>query len=251
MVGTKADIIAHLQREILPLQGYKPIPAGRVPDTGLGMIQTAFPEQSFPLGVIHEFISSGAEDAAAGAGFIAGIVGGLMRKTGSAVWILSAATVFPPALQAFGVAPHRIIFIRLQKEKEMLWAMEEALKCEGLSAVIAEIKDLSFTASRRLQLAVEKSRVTGFVLRKDCRNLQTTACVTRWRVTAAPSELPEGMPGLGFPCWNVELLKVRNGRPGKWQVEFANGRFRDVKAKVKTEKQKVFQAGVVPGKVSA
>jgi len=34
------------------------------------------------------------------------------------------------------------------------------------------------------------------------------------------------MPGVGFPRWNVELLKVRNGKPGTWQVEFSAGRFR-------------------------
>jgi protein ImuA len=37
--------------------------------------------------------------------------------------------------------------------------------------------------------------------------------------------LDNGIPGVGFPCWNVELLKVRNGRPGTWQVEWRGGRF--------------------------
>jgi protein ImuA len=36
------------------------------------------------------------------------------------------------------------------------------------------------------------------------------------------------MPGVGFPRWNVELLKVRNGKPGSWQIEFAAGRFRHI-----------------------
>jgi protein ImuA len=36
------------------------------------------------------------------------------------------------------------------------------------------------------------------------------------------------MPGVGFPRWNVELLKVRNGKPGAWQIEFAEGKFRPV-----------------------
>ena len=104
--------------------------------------------------------------------------------------------------------------------------MEEALKCKGLSAVIGEMQDLSFTASRRLQLAVEQSQVTGFVLRKNPRSLNTSACLARWKITSLPSELPGEMPGVGFPRWNVELLKVRNGRPGNWQIEFAAGRFR-------------------------
>jgi protein ImuA len=28
------------------------------------------------------------------------------------------------------------------------------------------------------------------------------------------------MPGVGFPKWNVELLKMRNGKPGSWEVEW-------------------------------
>ena len=61
--------------------------------------------------------------------------------------------------------------------------MEEALKCDGIAAVVGEIQELSFTVSRRLQLAVEQSRVTGFILRNNPRNLNTTACVTRWKIT--------------------------------------------------------------------
>jgi protein ImuA len=64
--------------------------------------------------------------------------------------------------------------------------VEEALRCNRLAAVVAEIGELSFTASRRLQLAVEQSRVTGFILRLKPRNLTSTACVTRWRVTSLP-----------------------------------------------------------------
>ncbi len=132
--------------------------------------------------------------------------------------------MFPPALKSFGIAPDKIIFIDLKKEKEILWAMEEALKCDSLSAVVGEMKELSFTNSRRLQLAVEQSRVTGFILRNNTRNFSTTACVTRWKIAPLPSE-SDDMPGVGFPRWNVELLKVRNGKPGSWQIEFAAGHF--------------------------
>lgn len=103
--------------------------------------------------------------------------------------------------------------------------MEEALKCEGLSAVIAEVREINLTASRRLQLAVEKSGVTGLVLRNDADRLSTTACVARWRITPIISQLEDGMPGVGFPRWHVELLKVRNGNPGKWDIEWSAGKF--------------------------
>jgi len=228
MTGTKADIIAQLQREIFPLQGFKPALNNSIVDAGLGPIKNAFPNASFPLGAIHEFIAAEQEAHASTGGFVAGILSSIMKAAGAAIWISCSRTIFPPALKSFGIAPDKIIFIDLKKEKEVLWAMEEALKCNGLSAVIGEMQELSFTTSRRLQLAVEQSQVTGFVLRRNPRSLNTTACVTRWQIASLKSELEDNMPGVGFPRWNVELLKVRNGKPGSWQVEFAAGRFRHI-----------------------
>lgn len=225
MTGTKADTIAQLQKDILPLQGFKIPLNNTVVDAVPGPIKNAFPNAIFPVGAVHEFIYAGAEDAAATVGFVAALLASLMRSGGASIWISSSRLIFPPALQSFDIAPDKIIFIDLQKEKEILWAMEEALKCDGLSAVIGEMQELSFTASRRLQLAVEQSQVTGFILRRNPRSMNTTACLTRWKITSLPSELSDGMPGVGFPRWNVELLKVRNGKPGAWQIEFAAGRF--------------------------
>ncbi len=224
---TKANIIAQLQKEILPLQGYKPTAKSVGFDGGLGFIKHAFPNASFPLRATHEFLCSGAEDVSASAGFIAGILSAIMRRDGVSIWISSSQIIFPPALKSFGIEPDKIIFINLKEDKEILWVMEEALKYEGLSAVIAETQEISFTVSRRLQLAVEQSGVTGFIIRRNPKNL-ATACVTRWKITPLPTALEDNLPGVGFPRWYVELLKVRNGLPGNWQLEWAEGRFRHV-----------------------
>ena len=226
--SAKKDIILQLQKDILPLQGFNPPPPGIAIDAGLGTIVTAFPNASFPTGAIHEFLSTGIENAAATSGFITGLLAALAQSSKACVWISASRTLFPPALKLFGVEPDRIIFIDLAKERDVLWAMEEALKCEGLAAVVGEMQEISFTASRRLQLAVEQSRVTGFILRHHPRNLTTTACVCRWKITPLPSELEAGMPGVGFPRWQVALLKIRNGKPGTWQLEWAAGAFRCV-----------------------
>ena len=224
----KKDIIAQLQKNILPLQGLKPSTSSHAVHIELGPIKTAFPNAEFPLGAVHEFITEETEHVAATCGFIAGLFTDLMHNTGVSVWISSSRTVFPPALKVFGIEPDRIIFIDHQKEKEVLWAMEEALKCDGLAAVIGEISELSFTTSRRLQLAVEKSRVTGFILRHRPRNLNTIASVSRWKIIPLSSGLEDGLPGVGFPRWNVELLKIRNGKPGEWQMEWSAGRFQHI-----------------------
>jgi protein ImuA len=224
---SKADIIAQLQKEILPLYGSRTSANSIVFDSGLGRIKHAFPNASFPVSAMHEFICNEVEDNSATSGFISGILSSLMRSNGTSLWISASRSIFPPALKLFGIEPDKIIFVDIHKEKERLWAIEEALKCDGLSAVISELQDMSFTASRRLQLAVEKSGVTGFFIRRNPKNL-TTACAARWRITSLPCEVVDGMPGLTFPRWNVELLKVRNGKPGTWQLEWIDGSFRHV-----------------------
>jgi protein ImuA len=223
MSEKRTDVITALQADILRLQGFKAV-NNAATDVGLGPIRYAFPNGTFPLGCIHEFISAHAEGAAATGGFLAGLLATLMRGHGAVIWISTSRTLFPPALKTFGIEPDRFIFVDLRQEKDVLWVMDEALKCSAVTAVVGEMRDISFTASRRLQLAVEQSQVTGFILRHT-RRPTTTACISRWKITPLPSETIDDLPGIGFPRWNAELLRIRNGKPGSWNIQWINGRF--------------------------
>lgn len=225
MTHAKEDIISKLKQDILRWEGYRPPNPSENGTFGLGPIESAFPNAMFPTGAIHEFISYSPEDTAACGGFISGIVKTLLMDGGACLWISWSRRIYPPALKLFGVDPDKIVFVDVPLLKDVLWVTEEALKCEGVAAVICEANELNFTQSQRLQLAVEKSHVTGFILRKDVKKLTTTACVSRWAISSVPSELRMGMPGVGLPRWRVELLKVRNGNPGVWIVEWANKHF--------------------------
>ena len=220
----KSQIISRLQQEILVLEGFKVGSAGGS-DLGLGPINNAFPGNTFPIGAVHEFLSSCQETGAATCGFIAALLGQLMKSEGVAVWISRKRDIFPPALRALGIQPDKIIFLDLLKEKHVMWAVEEALKCGALSAVVGELTEISFAASRRLQLAVEQSKVTGFIVRNSPRQLSATACVSRWKVTPLLSHTVDSLPGVGFPRWNIELQRIRNGTPGVWRVHWASGNF--------------------------
>jgi len=228
MTATKTDILAQLQQQILAMQGFKTATVANAMSFGLGALESCFPNGVFPTGSIHEFVCQGAEQAAASEGFMAGLLAKLMESGAACLWISKNRKLFPPALQSFGVKPQQVIFIDLYREKEILWVMEEALKCEGLAAVIAELPDLDFAQSRRLQLAVEQSRVTGLVLRKEPKRLSATACTVRWQVKPQASELQMGLPGVGQPRWEVNLLKVRNGHTGSFIIEWATNHFKPI-----------------------
>lgn len=218
-------MIDKLRQDLLGWEGFRPIAPEERQSFGLGPIESVFPNRVFPTGALHEFISTRPEFTAAIGGFIAGILQTLLEKGGVCVWVSYTRRIYPPALKRFGVNPDRIIFIDVSREKDVLWVTEEALKCGGIAAVICETRLLSFMASRRLQLAIEQSHVTGFVLRKDVKQFNTTACTARWTVKPLRSRLRPGMPGVGHPRWQVELLKVKNGQTGSWTLEWKNNGF--------------------------
>lgn len=214
-------IIEQLQNQILALQERRPATDTPPAALGLGEMEAALPGKIFPRGAIHELISAAPEDAACTNGFLSVLLGRLMHTSGHCLWVSTRRTIFPPALKAFGVEPHRLVFVDTRKIKDTLWTIEEALKCDALTAVVGEIGELDFNASRRLQLAVEQSGVTGFVHRYHPRTVSALACTTRWKITPLASGADDGLPGVGFPSWNVQLLKVRSGRPGEWQVRWS------------------------------
>ena len=227
MPALKADIITQLKKELLALQGFRPLVHAHQ-QIDLGTINHSFPNSQFPLGVNHEFICSSKESLAASSGFIAGILSSMLTKGGAVVWISSSQIIFPPALVSFGIDPSQFIFIHLRNQKEINWTIEEALKCEGLAAVVGELANIDLTISRRLQLAAEQSRVTGFLLRHQPKQINTTAFTCRWQIQSIKSETTDGFPGVGYSRLKVELLKVRNGKPGQWVIEWSNARFNEV-----------------------
>src|SRR5258706_14312577 len=96
----KADRIAELQMDILRLEGFNSS-SNAILDVGLEPLKDAFPNGSFPLGAVHEFLSARAEDSASTGGFFFRLLGTLLWKRGTLLWVSSSRTVFSPPLQKF------------------------------------------------------------------------------------------------------------------------------------------------------
>ncbi|HWI94415.1 MAG TPA: hypothetical protein VNT20_24255 [Flavisolibacter sp.] len=223
MTKEKQEILSSLRKEILLMEGFKePL---LTDDTNLGRINEAFPNKVFPFSALHEFFCFNPEEVAASSAFIAGLLSSRVSKVATVVWIGPSIKVFPPSLRWFGIEPHCVVFLHVKKEKDISWAIHEALTCSSLSAVVGEMPEMSMTASRRFQLAIEDAGVGCFILRKNPKNLLTTA-VSRWHIQPLSTKTEKDFPGIGHPRWKVDLLKVRNGKTGSWNIEWANNGFR-------------------------
>ena len=186
---------------------------------GVPEIDQHVPGGGIASGALHE-VSGSPElaDEAAATVFLAGI---LARFEGTVFWAMHWRDLFSPALGLAGLHPDRVVFVEAGSDVNVLIAMEECLRHAGLGGVVGELRKMTLTASRRLQLAAEQSGVPAFVFRRASRAdalAEGTAAATRWRVRAAPSE-ELGIPSLGRPRWSLDLERARGGEPRSWIVE--------------------------------
>lgn len=221
MTHAKARVIDTLRAQIRKLEGIG-VPAGAaVMKMGLPPVDAVLPDGGLPLGCVHEVVSG---ERGAATGFCAVLSARVLetRGSGALLWLQRGDDLYLPGLTRYGIAPGGVITVAgLTKPADMLWALEEALKCNALGAVVAEVDQVGFTASRRLQLAAESAGITGFLISNNSDGA-TSAAVTRWRLTSVPSQA-DGLPGVGAPCWQVELLRARGGRPASWPVVWQEG----------------------------
>lgn len=212
-----ASALDHLRAQIAAIEGSAV--ARPVLPFGLAPIDERLPGGGLTTAALHEIAGSRqlADDAAATV-FLAGI---LARTEGPVFWCLRWRDLFAPALDLAGLSPMRVIYVETGSDVNALTAMEECLRHRGLGGVVGEVKALSTTASKRLQLAAEKVCVPAFVFRRASpidAAASGSAAVTRWRIRAHPSEAL-GIPGLARPRWQVALERVRGGEPQTWIVE--------------------------------
>jgi len=190
---------------------------------GVPEIDRRLPNGGLSLGHLHEVQEDGTASAYAGlaALFTAGI---LARLSGPVLWCLRGRDLFAPALARIGLHPDRVIYCETWKDRDVLPAMEEGLRCKGLAGVVGEISKLSLNASRRLQLCAGETGVTAFAIRRwhnseeRKQNSEPNAAATRWRISPHPS-LEQNFEYLERQRWEVELLRVRGAEPHSWIVE--------------------------------
>src|SRR3569833_1037454 len=122
----------------------------------------------------------------------------------------------------------RRIHVAAKRAEDVLFALEEGLRCRDLLCVIGELvgnpKALGLTASRRLSLAAEKHEVPLFLVRHDAR-CDLSSARMRWDVHSAPSRQPRWNPAApGAPAWRVALFRARAHTEGQWILHDAGHR---------------------------
>jgi protein ImuA len=133
---------------------------------------------------------------------------------------------YGPGLDGIGIAPERLITVAAARERDVLWAMEEALRCRAVGMVIGEMRprDIDQVATRRLALAAAAGNALGLILR-TAPDDGPSAAATRWIIGAAPFSAHSGEGddrhhGVGPSRLAARLVRNRRGHLGAWIVEW-------------------------------
>ena len=166
-------------------------------------------------GALHEIAAASEVHLAAAAGFALGLAA---HGQASVFWLAEdmalaeSGAPYGPGLDAFGLRPERLLTVAAARPRDLLWAMEEALRCRAVGAVIGELRDSAIitVALRRLSLAAAESGALALLLRAAPPADASTAA-TRWIVGAAPNAR-----------FAVELVRNRRGPLGAWILQWSD-----------------------------
>jgi len=180
------------------------------------------------LSELHEFTPAGPTHHGAVLGFALGLAALSPSQEGAIVFVqqdfaaLEGAALYGLGGAPFGIDPERFLLVRAATPKDALWAMEEALKTRGITAVIGELAErgetADLTATRRLSLAAQKGGSLALLLRQYAWS-GPVAAATRWQIGAASGDTDE-FGGLGATAFSLALTKNRRGPCGTWILQW-------------------------------
>jgi protein ImuA len=201
---------------------------------GLAALDGHFPGGGLSPAALQEILPAGGEgDEAAACGFCLALLASWqgfldLSSEKPLLWIGRAGDFYPPAVLAYGLDPAAFLMVQPRDgAAETLWAMEEALRCRKIAAVVGEVEALPLHADRRLQLLAEESMRPAFLLRRSgfARPGQAQgarAAAYRWRIAPLAEPQASQRDPLWGPAWRVELLRCREAAPGNWDLLWNN-----------------------------
>ncbi len=195
---------------------------------GVAALDAALPRSGLAVDGLHEAAGSAVADGPAAAAFLAALLGRLVNKGRRSPILICQShrgairfgRVHGPGWRDLGLEPADLVVLRVRRDRDMSWAIEEGLRCGALAAVLAEVENLSFTASRRLSIAAREGATPALLARHDGCGTASAAC-TRWRVSTLPGSAdPFDKSAPGAPRWHLALERCRGGRPMNCNVEW-------------------------------
>ena len=168
--------------------------------TGHPRLDARLPGRGWPVGAVTELISH-----KPGVGELSLLFPALARMGQQGQWLILVDPPwipYPASLHGHGLPLERLLLIRTHREKESLWACEQALRGSRGGSVLAWPEQISFSRLRRLQLAAEENGKLAFLFRPE-----------QAAHTSSPAALRLQLQASSDHGTSITVLKCRGSRP--------------------------------------
>jgi len=197
--------------------------------SGCAGLDRLLPGRGFRRGTLVEWLADGdANCRGSGAATLAAIVAKNAcghNTTGEAktlVVVDHRGEFYPPGAAGLGIDLKRLVVVQPENKADNDWALDQALRCPGVGAVLAWQRQIDGRTFRRLQLAAEQSAAVGLLIRPAAARVEPSWADVRLLIEPLGKALTMGR-------WRnkrrlrIHLLRCRGGTSGRsLDVEIGN-----------------------------
>lgn len=205
----KPDALASYQQQAFDRFGFW--------NTGAAVVDKHLPDAILNRSGLHEIEPLRATDMPSLTGFAFALLARL-RSSQPIIWCVTEQQVgdcghpYAHGLERFGISPAQIVFAKVSHPLHLHFAIEEALKTDGVAAVLGEGPRPSFVGSRRLSMLCRTHNRPCLLMNAQQYGEHGSAALTRWQIAPCLGEEDPLDPfGPGLPTWRVALPRARGG----------------------------------------
>ena len=207
--GSSAQGLVHtLRQQISRIEGARRSEHDRPVSSGCPALDRLLPARGFRRGTLVEWLTAG---EGTGASTLAVLSAREACTHGRACLVLDRQGQFhAPAAIRMGIALEQLIVVHARDRADHDWAMDQALRCRAVAALLAWPDAVDGHTFRRWQLAAEEGGSLGLLVRGDTAREEPSWADVRLGV----EPLPEEKSGTGRRV-RIHLLRCRGADSGK------------------------------------
>lgn len=175
--------------------------ARTIEPSGVSALDAALPGGGWRTGTLVELMPS--ETGVGELQLVAPTLARITRAARRVAFIAPPFIPYAPALALHGIQLDRVLIVRAQNLKDVLWACEQTLRCKSFGAVLAWPAAMADRDVRRLQLAAESGDSIGFLYRSPEMAREPSPAAVRLRLQATTDG-----------DLSIDILKRRGARAG-------------------------------------
>jgi hypothetical protein len=188
--GARDQLLQALREQITRLEGARrPVGNPAFVPSGCEPLDRLLPDGGFRGGTLVEWLAAG--DGTSRETLAFGTAREACREGGAVVVLDDAGEFYAPAAVRLGIPPEQMIVVRASTHADNIWALDQALRCPAVAAVVAWLAKLDAHTFRRLQLAAEEGGGLGLLVRPEAARHEPSWAEVRLWIEPLPTAAPE------------------------------------------------------------